>query len=288
MPGQPVRPNASAEQRYRGLLDRRDLEARLADEARDERDLLQGRRRELVDASRAERTRRDALSDEARGHEEVARAARSRLQGAKRGGPRGRQKGAETDEEKLGRLRMEIAEAERRLEREPMALADEKALVEGARRKKREADRMKAAVEAGAPREAMAAEALPTDETELKQLIEEEVAHASRLRGEAQSAHEAAQKFSTDIDALTKEADIKHAKVVEHRGTANEIHEKAMKMRELVIAERAKRQAETEEGRTAMKEQSERVKSNLYDEERLEKETDEAVAALKERGKLSL
>ena len=37
MTGQPVRPNASAEQRYRGLLDRRDMEACLADEARNER-----------------------------------------------------------------------------------------------------------------------------------------------------------------------------------------------------------------------------------------------------------
>ena len=110
----------------------------------------------------------------------------------------------------------------------------------------------------------------------------------TQLRQEAQTAHEAAQKFSGDIDALTKEADTKHAKVLEHRARANEYHEKAMKMRELVIAERAKRQAEREEARSAMREQADSVRSALYDEAKIEKETDDAVAALKAKGKLSL
>ena len=60
--GQPLPKGASAEQRYRALLDRRDQEARHGDEARGERDLLQARRRELIDASRAARALRDELS----------------------------------------------------------------------------------------------------------------------------------------------------------------------------------------------------------------------------------
>src|SRR5213594_2176879 len=61
--GQPLPKGASAEQRYRALLDRRDLEARHGQEARGERDLIQSRRRELIDASRDARARRDPLCD---------------------------------------------------------------------------------------------------------------------------------------------------------------------------------------------------------------------------------
>lgn len=287
MTGQPVRANASAEQRYRGLLDKRDMEARHADEARDERDLLQARRRELIEDSKDAREQRDALSDEARVHEERARAARARLQGqARREGPR--RKGPETEEEKLDRLRAEIAEAERRLEREPMPIAEEKTLVEQTRRKKREADKIKAALAAKAPEAAVDDDELPHDPDALKQIIDEETARAHELRGRAQTAHEAAQAHSTEIDALSKEADVKHAKVLEYRARANEIHEKAMKMREQVVAERAKRNAERDEARQDMAQQSEKVKAELYDEERINRETDEAVAALKAKGRISL
>ncbi len=286
--GQPVRANASAEQRHRGLLDKRDMEAQLADDAKAERDLLQSRRRELIEVSRVERAKRDAASDEARIHEEKARAARVRLSGAGRGQKRGGKNAPESEEEKLERLLAEIAEAQRRLEREVMPIAEEKTLVEATRRKRRDADKLKAAVAARAPAAGAGADDLPHDETQLKQIIEEELGQANKLRGEAQSAHEASQKFSLEIDALTKEADAKHAHVLDHRAKANEIHEKAMKMRELVVAERAKRHAEQDEARSAMKEQSERVKASLYDEAQIEKGTDDAVAALKARGKLSL
>ncbi len=290
LPGQPLRPDASAEKRYRGLLDRRDMEANLADEAREERDMLQTRRRELIDASRAARAKRDELSDEARSHEEMARAARARLQGsARHKQQRGRNKGPETEEEKHDRLRAEIAEAERRLEREPMPIAEEKKLVEMTRRRKREADTLKAALAAKAPALPDGiGDDLPHDEEGLKAIIDGETAQANALRGQAQAAHDEAQKHSGDIDALTKEADLKHARVLDHRAKANDIHEKAMKMRELVIAERAKRQAEREEGRQEMADQAERVKSTLYDEERTNREADEAVAALKAKGRLTL
>ena len=288
--GQPLRPDASAEKRYRGLLDRRDMEANLADEAREERDMLQTRRRELIDASRAARAKRDELSDEARIHEELARAARVRLQGsARKKQQRGGNKGPETEEEKHDRLRAEIAQAERRLEREPMPIAEEKKLVEVTRRKKREADSLKAALAAKAPAGAEGlGDDLPHDEEGLKHVIDEQSAQANALRGQAQAAHDEAQKHSGDIDALTKEADIKHARVLDHRAKANDIHEKAMKMRELVIAERAKRQAEREEGRQEMADQAERVKSTLFDEERTNREADEAVATLKAKGRLAL
>ena len=288
MTGQPLRAGASAEQRYRGLLDRRDAEAQLADESRAERDLLQTRRRELIDESRALRARRDALAGEARAHEETARAIRARLQGAARRAGRPREKGPETDTEKAQRLILEVADALRRLETTPMPIAEEKRLVELTRRKKREAEKIAGALAAKAGTAPAEPDAFPTDAEELRKMLDEAMAQAQRLRQDAQSAHDEAGKHSSEIDGLTKEADLKHAKVEEHRARANEFHEKAMKLRELVIAERAKRRAEHDEAQEAMRDQASRVKSALYDETRIEKETDDAVAALRAKGKLNL
>lgn len=288
MTGQPLRAGASAEQRYRALLDRRDAEAQLADEARDGRDLLQTRRRELIDESKALRAARDALSDEARAHEETAHAIRARLQGAARRGGHPREKGPETDVEKVERLTFEVADAVRRLETTPMPIAEEKRLVELTRRKKREAEKLAGVVREKAGKAVEAPDTLPTDAEELRRMLDEAMGRAQQLRQDAQAAHEAAGKHSTDIDGLTKEADLKHAKVQEHRERANEFHEKAMKLRELVIAERAKRKAEHDEGQEAMRDQASRVKDALYDETRTEREADDAVATLRAKGKLSL
>jgi hypothetical protein len=75
---------------------------------------------------------------------------------------------------------------------------------------------------------------------------------------------------------------------MECRARADEVHEKAMKMREMVIAERAKKKAEMDEARADMKEHSEKVRATLFDGEKIDKEVDEAVAALRAKGKLTL
>jgi uncharacterized coiled-coil DUF342 family protein len=288
MTGQPLRPNASAEQRFRGLLDRRDMEGRKADDARAERDLYQARRRELIEASRGERDRRNALSDEARAHQERAQALRARLEGPRRPLRSRGEKAPETEAEKLARLDAEIAQAEHRLETTPMPLKEEKELVELARRKKRDADKLRAKVAATAPAPEVDAQGLPTDPEALRRELDLEMQQVTVLREQAQAAHEAAQQHSTEIDALTKDADQKHKEYLEYRARADEIHEKAMKMRELVIAERAKRRAEQDEAQASLKEQAEKVRLTLYDEEKIEKEAEDAVAALRQKGKLSL
>ncbi|HEX9710336.1 MAG TPA: hypothetical protein VGB42_10280 [Candidatus Thermoplasmatota archaeon] len=290
MPGQPASPTASAEKRYRALLDRRDHEARLADEARAKRDLLAARRRELVDEARSARAQRDALSDEARRLEEQARALFAHLPGA----PAPRKRGAggreqESDADRLARLDGEVAAQLRDLETRPMPLAEEKATFEQVRRKRREADGLRKAVaEAG---EALSGELgpdVPSDPDELRREVERLRAEAQQLRQRAQSAHEDASRHSGDIDGLTAEADTHHKRVLAHRERADELHGKAMKMRELVIAERAKRKAQEQEAAAAVREQAGRVRDALYDETRIAAEEDEAVAALRSKRRLTL
>ena len=285
MTGQNLQPGASAEKRYRSLLDRRDFESGLSDEARAQRDMLQARRRELIDEARAARDRRNALSDEAKLHEERARRLAGTL--PKTGGQRRGQKKEETPEEKLARMDGEIVQWLHDLETTPRPLAEEKALVQKIKRQKREADGLRATI---TPKAAavLSQGADPTAPDDIRREIELARGKALELRQQAQTEHEAATKHSADIDNLAKEADTFHQRSVEHRTRAQEYHDKAQKMKELVIAERAKRQAEHAEAREAMDEQSDKVKRELYDETRIEKEEDEAVAALKARGRLSL
>jgi uncharacterized coiled-coil DUF342 family protein len=193
----------------------------------------------------------------------------------------------EAPEETLARLGREVADTDRLLETTSMPIEDEKKIVEQTRRKRREIDRLKREVATALPA-TPPEESLPSDPAQIKQEIEQELAEVTRLRQEAQAAHEEAQKSSAEIDALTKEADARHQQYLEHRQRANEIHEKAMKMRELVVAERAKRAAEQQEAKESMIEQAQKVKAELYDEERIAKETDEAVELLRQRGKLTL
>jgi uncharacterized coiled-coil DUF342 family protein len=290
MPGQPPRKGATAEKRYRSLLDRRDHEAGLADEARAQRDLLQARRRELIDGAKAARARRDELSDKARQFEERARALASRLPGAPpaRGDRRGK-KGDEPDAARLARLDAEVAAELHELETTSRPLAQEKAAFDGVRKKKREADGLRKTVrEAG---EALAEELgtdVPTDPDALRREVELLKANAQQLRQEAQTAHEDATKHSDNIDGLTAEAETFHKRVVDHRQRADELHGKAMKMRALVIAERAKRKAEHAEAEVAVREQADHVRDTLYDETRIAKEEDEAVEALRSKRRLTL
>lgn len=289
MASKPAERGATAEKRYRSLLDRRDHESKLADEARAQRDLLQARRRELIDEARSARARRDELSAKARQVDERARAFAARLPGGS--GPRGRggKKREETDADRLARLDAEVAAELHDLETSPRPLAEEKAAFERVRRKRREADALRETVKAAG--EAMAEEFgvdVPTDTEGLRREIELLRGQVEQLRQQAQTAHEDAVKHSGDIDALTNEADAFHKRVLEHRERADELHAKAMKMRELVIAERVKRKAEREEAAQAVRDQAGRVRDALYDESRIAAEEDEAVAALRSKKRLTL
>jgi uncharacterized coiled-coil DUF342 family protein len=289
MPGQPTKPGASAERRYRGLLDRRDNESQLADAARAQRDLLSARRRELIDQARQARARRDELSAQARQLDERARAFAARLPGAAPARKRGAKRGDESDADRLARLDGEVAAELHDLETTPRPFAEEKAAFEKVRRKKREADALRRTVkEQGDTLAGELGVEVPTDADGLRREVELLRAQVERLRQQAQTAHEDATKHSDDIDGLTAEADIHHKRVLEHRQRADELHEKAMKMRELVIAERAKRKAEKDEADVAVREQAGRVRDALYDESRTQAEEEEAVAALRSKGRLSL
>lgn len=270
------------------MLDRRDMEARKGDAARGERDMLQARRRDLIAESKAARDERNALSDEARAHQERANALRARLSDAGRPRRARGDKAPETEPEKLARLDAEIAQAEHLLQTTPMPLKEEKDMVEQARRKKREVDRLRAKLVAASPVPSVDTDGLPTDPDTIRREVDLELQQVTALRQKAQEAHEAAQKHSNAIDALTKEADQKHNEYLECRARADEVHEKAMKMREMVISERAKRKAEMDEARADMKEHSEKVRATLFDDEKIDKEVDEAVAALQAKGKLTL
>lgn len=289
MPSNPAQRGATAEKRYRSLLDRRDHESQLADEARAQRDLLQARRRELIDDARAARARRAELSAQARRLDERARAFAARLPGAPSPRKRGGKKGEESDADRLARLDAEVAAELHELETTPRPLAEEKAAFERVRRKKREADGLRKTVEqAGEVLEQELGVEVPTDPDGLRREVDLLRAQVEQLRQQAQTAHEDATRHSGDIDGLTAEADTFHKRVIEHRERADELHAKAMKMRELVIAERAKRKAEALEADQAVRDQAGRVRDALYDESRLAAEEEEAVAALREKKRLTL
>jgi uncharacterized coiled-coil DUF342 family protein len=129
---------------------------------------------------------------------------------------------------------------------------------------------------------------VPTDPEGLKREVEGLRARVLELRQRAQEAHEDATRHSGDIDGLSAEADTFHKRVLDHRARADDLHEKAMKMRELVIAERAKRKAEQQESDEAVREQAGRVRDALYDEQRMAAEEEEAVAALRSKRRLTL
>lgn len=276
-----------AEVRYRTFLERRDERNAEARALREERDLLNGRSAELRGEARALRERRATLLRAVREHKGRRNDLQARAKDLIRakGEMRGRLRGS--PEEALARQEDRIERLERRQETSATSLDDEAALLEEIRRAREDLQDLKGTL---------------TKHRKLLHEVGEMDATIDGLFRQAEAEHTAVVELSQEVlgvkgdldekeEALSlvqAEADRMHRAFLAVKERADRYHTRAAEMREKILSIRRARREEDREARAAMKNQREAARQALEDEEAVEEVVEEALAILRDKGKLEL
>ncbi len=276
-----------AEIKLDSLLEKRDALNQEAALARQERDMVHEKKRELSAKLRDIKDRRGALASEARAH----RAKRDEYQGKAKALIELKRKlrtqsGASASEE-LRNLKRQTQALELKQQTASLSLAEENDLIDeikGHMKRVKELEVLKG------EQDKITKEVRDLDGTitELFAKADAEHAAATDLSAQAQAVHRETIELVQGISALIVEGNAKHEAYLEARGKADEVHAKVVEMREKVLSIRGARRAEARESRDALRDQNRSVRRALYDEKKLEEAADAAVKALLQKGRVEI
>ena len=105
---------------------------------------------------------------------------------------------------------------------------------------------------------------------------------------EAQQHHEEFVKAIEESRVVSREADGKHKEFVAARIAADDAHQKAMELREKMIAIQGERRAEFEADRRELREVNQAARQAVADPRRLEEKAEDDLALLKTGGKIRI
>jgi uncharacterized coiled-coil DUF342 family protein len=276
-----------AEIKLQSLLEKRDALNREAQLLREERDLVQAKKREVGDRLRVLRDRRWAFAEEARAHRRV----RDELQGkaktlidVKR---KIRSFGPSDVGAELRALARRVAAMEMRQQTTTLSLSKENELLDELKESVR---RMKVLQGAKAEQDKIVREVRDLDGeiTGLFQAADKEHETAVALSGKARAVHEETLVFLPQVSALEAEGAEKHQGYLDARTKADEVHAKVVEMRDKVLTIKGAQRAEVRESRDLLRAQNRSVRVALLDERKLEATADAALRALLERGKVEI
>ncbi|MCA1819107.1 MAG: hypothetical protein LC620_03500 [Halobacteriales archaeon] len=273
--------------KFNNLLSQRNEYNDLARKARDDRDLLNESRRVKSIEIEEHKKARDAANEVMRQHKELRNAYQDQakaLIAEKKG--------------KTGNIERSLPLQVRKLRNDMQALMEqqqttilspskEKVLVEKIRdlwldlkSKEQELQKQKAVEvdlgDADASIDSLFAKA------------DEEHGHVVAALKEASAHHEKFILGVREIRVLVSEANKKHAEFVAMKQKADESHNKAMELREKVMAVRNERKAEFDARRKEVQEVNQSARRNVADPRALDRLKDQALEELKKGGKISL
>ena len=276
-----------AEIRLEALLQRRDALNQEAALARQERDMVHGKKRELSATLREIRGRRDALVAEARAH----RAKRDTYQGKAKSLIELKRKlrsrsGASASEE-LRSLKRQTAAMELKQQTASLSLAQENELIDEI---KEHVKRVKELQVLKDEQDKILKEVRDLDGTITDLFARADAEHkaASELSARAEVIHRESVEVVQAVSALIVEGDTKHQAYIEARTKADDVHAKVVEMREKVLSIRGTQRAEQREARDLLRYQNRSVRRALYDEKKLEEAADEAVKVLLQKGRVEI
>src|SRR3989475_3162715 len=124
--------------------------------------------------------------------------------------------------------------------------------------------------------------------TEFFEAAEKEHEAAVALSEKARAVHEETIGIVHQIAALVHDGNEKHEAFLVARDKADEVHAKAVEMREKVLSIKGAKRSEAREARTLLRQQNPAVRDALLDEKKLEASADAALKALLEKGKVEI
>ncbi|MGQ9583221.1 MAG: DUF7121 family protein [Thermoplasmatota archaeon] len=277
----------SAERKFSELVAKRDELNRQAIVAREERNALNQRKRELLDTVQKLKLERDEqvalLKEHKRLRDRLHEEARALL---KQKRTRGGKVYPDLPREAAAR-KAEIEYLDLKQQTQVLTLDEEKELIKDIKRK---ADELRRLEEELKQQDRVRVELGEMDASldELFKKADGEHALVVKHYGEAQRLHERMMKLIEDCSALHNEADKKHRLFLELRERADVLHKKAVEMRERILSLRSERRVQAREARRIIEEQNRMAQRALTDPEGVERKREEALEQLLKKGKISL
>jgi uncharacterized coiled-coil DUF342 family protein len=276
-----------AEIKLESLLEKRDALNQEAQLARQERDMVHEKKRELSAKLREIKDRRGALASEARAH----RAKRDEFQAKAKAlieiKRKLRSQGGASASEELRSLKRQTQAMELKQQTASLTLAEENELIDEI---KERVKRLKELQVLKDEQDKITREVKDLDGTITDLFAKADAEHklATALSAQAQAVHRETIELVQGISALIVEGNAKHEAYLEARGKADEIHAKVVEMRDKVLSIRGAKRAEVREARELLRNQNKSVRRALYDEKKLEQAADDAVKALLQKGRVEI
>ncbi len=276
-----------AEIKLESLLEKRDALNQEAQLARQERDMVHDKKREMSAALREIKDRRGTLAAEARAH----RAKRDEYQGKAKAlielKRKLRSQGGLSASEELRSLKRRTQAMELKQQTASLTLAEENELIDEI---KEHVKRVKELQSLKEEQDKITKEVKDLDGTITDLFAKADAEHkiASELSDQAQAVHQETLELVQGISALIVEGNQKHEAYLEARSKADEVHAKVVELREKVLSIRGAQRAEQRESRELLRNQNRSVRRALYDEKKLEEAADQAVKALLQKGRVEI
>lgn len=254
---------------------------------REERDLLNAQRREIIDHVREIRARRGAALDELQAHkarrDDLQKRAKELIE-LKR---RTRSKVQTSIRADLDRVRREVRQLEMSQQTSSLKLEEENDLLDEIRAKLRDLKDLEA-LHSEQDRIAREVNDIDASITEMFREADKNHEQVVRLSTEARAKREELAALKIQVTSVTAEADKKHEEYLKIRNRADEFHEKAVEMRTRVLATREAYRAENREARNMIRQQNLSVRRELLDERKLDSAAEEALRLLLAKGRVEI
>jgi len=277
----------NSEKKYQALIQRRNELNDAARVIREERDLLNGKRKELRDQMDVNKKERDDFVTQMKQHKEI----RNKLQQqAKDLIQKKRKKKGDFVKNlplRFEELKADIQMMEYRQETTPMSTHDENELIKKIKEKRREFKETQKQMQ---KQQTIEVDITDTDNaiTELFKKADEEHALVQKFYDDSQKKHDEYMKLVKEIATLINESNKKHKEYLEMRTEAQDNHDKANEMRSKIVSIKKERRSRIFEDKEILRQQNLQARKSVLDKDKLEKVADESVDELKKGRKISL
>jgi uncharacterized coiled-coil DUF342 family protein len=277
----------SAERIFNDLTLKRDEQNLKATELREERDAVHEKKREIIEKMTVLKAERDSLNAQMRRHKERRNEfqAKGKTLIERKKAVTGRMdRGLGTS---IEGLRLDIHELELRHQTQPTTIEEERDILERIRHKEAE---LKELMSRTGEQEDLTLEADGIDAMidEAFKKADEEHKEVVRFHDEADKVHKQIVAFIEEINHLSTEGNKKHEAMLEARAMADKYHQKAVSMRDRLMATRREAREERAREREELEELNKAVKERFGSEEAQKEAEDEILKILQSKGKVDL
>jgi uncharacterized coiled-coil DUF342 family protein len=277
----------SAERIFNDLIRKRDEQNVKATELREQRDIVHGQKRELITEMTELKAERDSFNTEMKVHKERRNEYQKKgrtLIDRKKAVARNIDGNLDST---IEMLRLDIRELELKHQTNPSSIEQERDLLEKVRQKQAELKDLESRT--GAQEDlTLQAEGIDAMIDEAFRKADEEHQEVVRLHDEAEKVHKRVVAHIEEINHLNAEGDKKHHQMLEARALADRYHEKAMSMREKLMATRREAREEREREKRDLEDMNKAVKDRFESEEAQKEAEDEILKILQQKGKVDL